>query len=329
MAKEGTKSEGSSGVGILSSENLANKSIVEEYGLSLEITQSPEDLKTEHPLKVGRLETPQVRRSTRESRAPVRYFPSANYLLMTDNGEPESHSEALSTKESIQWKKAINEEIISLEKNQTLSPLVWITNRKRLLEQCGCSGVMKSMMAEKAFEDLHLEQLDVKTAFLHGDLDEDIYLIQLEGFQSVGKEENLLCKLKKSLYGLKHRDNASDMAEIKKLKRQLKGEHGEVEGEVVKVAATLLLIGSESLCQLPDTASIWLFVLGWPRVVCFHVERSPHHEKISLQIPVGESEETLYLKKILGEKNPADMLTNVVITEKLKLCAASTSLRDN
>ncbi|GKC52346.1 hypothetical protein Tco_1075091 [Tanacetum coccineum] len=37
----------------------------------------------------------------------------------------------------------------------------------------------------------------------------------------------------------------------------------------------------------------------------------------------------LSLKKILGEKNPADMLTNVVITEKLKLCAASTSLRDN
>ncbi|GJQ96497.1 hypothetical protein Tco_0007636 [Tanacetum coccineum] len=33
--------------------------------------------------------------------------------------------------------------------------------------------------------------------------------------------------------------------------------------------------------------------------------------------------------KILGAKNPADMLTKVVMTEKLKLCAASTSLRDN
>ncbi|GJW39590.1 retrovirus-related pol polyprotein from transposon TNT 1-94 [Tanacetum coccineum] len=38
------------------------------------------------------------------------------------------------------------------------------------------------------------------------------------------------------------------------------------------------------------------------------------------------SEGTLYLKKILGEKNPADMLTKVVTTEKLKLCAASTGL---
>ncbi|GKC36349.1 retrovirus-related pol polyprotein from transposon TNT 1-94 [Tanacetum coccineum] len=54
-----------------------------------------------------------------------------------------------------------------------------------------------------AVKDLHLEQLDVKTSFLHGDLDEDIYMTQPEGFQSAGKEENLVCKLKKSLYGLK------------------------------------------------------------------------------------------------------------------------------
>ncbi|GJY31666.1 retrovirus-related pol polyprotein from transposon TNT 1-94 [Tanacetum coccineum] len=54
-----------------------------------------------------------------------------------------------------------------------------------------------------AIEDLNLEQLDVKTTFLHDDLDEDIYMTQPEGFQSAGKEENLVCKLKKSLYGLK------------------------------------------------------------------------------------------------------------------------------
>ncbi|GKG33515.1 hypothetical protein Tco_0433674, partial [Tanacetum coccineum] len=49
----------------------------------------------------GGFETPQVRRSTRESRAPVRYSPSANYLLLTENGELESYSEALSSKESV------------------------------------------------------------------------------------------------------------------------------------------------------------------------------------------------------------------------------------
>jgi len=47
-----------------------------------------------------------------------------------------------------------------------------------------------------------VEQMDVRTTFLHGDLEEEIYMKQLEGFVMRGKKE-LLCKLKKSLYGLK------------------------------------------------------------------------------------------------------------------------------
>ena len=50
--------------------------------------------------------------------------------------------------------------------------------------------------------DLEIEQMDVKTAFLHGDLDKEIYMEQLEGFIIKGKED-YVCKLKKSLYGLK------------------------------------------------------------------------------------------------------------------------------
>ena len=50
--------------------------------------------------------------------------------------------------------------------------------------------------------DLELEQIDVKTAFLHGDLKEKIYMTQLEGFEVEGKEQ-LVCRLKKSIYGLK------------------------------------------------------------------------------------------------------------------------------
>lgn len=51
-------------------------------------------------------------------------------------------------------------------------------------------------------EDLELEQLDVKTTFLHGDLEEEIYMNQSEGYVVKGKDD-WVCLLKKSLYGLK------------------------------------------------------------------------------------------------------------------------------
>ena len=50
--------------------------------------------------------------------------------------------------------------------------------------------------------DLEVEQMDVKTTFLHGDLEEESYMKQAEGFVVKGKKE-LVYKLKKSLYGLK------------------------------------------------------------------------------------------------------------------------------
>lgn len=64
--------------------------------------------------------------------------------------------------------------------------------------------------------DLH--HLDVKTAFLHGDLKEEIYVAQPDGFVKVGEEHKVL-KLLKSLYGLKQSPRAWNM----KLDEILKG----------------------------------------------------------------------------------------------------------
>jgi len=50
--------------------------------------------------------------------------------------------------------------------------------------------------------DLELEHLNVRTTFLHSDLEEQIYMKQSEGFVVEGKEDHV-CLLKKSLYGLK------------------------------------------------------------------------------------------------------------------------------
>ena len=51
--------------------------------------------------------------------------------------------------------------------------------------------------------DLEAEQLDVKTTFLNGFLDEEIYMGQPPGFVIEHRDKEHVCKLKRSLYGLK------------------------------------------------------------------------------------------------------------------------------
>jgi len=58
------------------------------------------------------------------------------------------------------------------------------------------------IMALVAHYDLELRQMDVKTAFLNGDLEDDVYMDQPVGFIEEGKK-HVVCKLKKSIYGLK------------------------------------------------------------------------------------------------------------------------------
>lgn len=61
---------------------------------------------------------------------------------------------------------------------------------------------IRTMLALVVHFNWELEQLDVITAFLHGELDEKIFMDQLKGFENKQKHDHV-CFLKRSMYGLK------------------------------------------------------------------------------------------------------------------------------
>ena len=61
---------------------------------------------------------------------------------------------------------------------------------------------IRILLAPVAQYKLELDQLDVKIIFLHGDLEEKICMSQLTGFKTA-RNENKICKLKKSFYAKK------------------------------------------------------------------------------------------------------------------------------
>jgi len=71
----------------------------------------------------------------------------------------------------------------------TYSPVARLTTIRALLSLAASYGLI-------------VHQIDVKTAFLNGDMDEEIYMDQPDRFVVKGQESKV-CKLLKSLYGLK------------------------------------------------------------------------------------------------------------------------------
>jgi hypothetical protein len=78
--------------------------------------------------------------------------------------------------------------------NETFAPVAKFTS-------------IRCILALATLEDMEIHQMDVKTAFLNGKLEEEIYMEQPQGFVRQGGE-HLVCKLHKSLYGLKQSPRA-------------------------------------------------------------------------------------------------------------------------
>nr|ABA97036.1 retrotransposon protein, putative, Ty1-copia subclass [Oryza sativa Japonica Group] len=124
--------------------------------------------------------------------------------------EPAAYTEAVVSDDREKLISAMQEEMQSLEKNGTWE-LVRLPKQKKTIhckwifkgnEGLSLSELRRFKASIVAMHDLELEQLDVKTTFLHGELEEEIYMDQPEEF-IIPSKEDYICKLKRSLYDLK------------------------------------------------------------------------------------------------------------------------------
>jgi hypothetical protein len=183
-----------------------------------------------------------LRRYTRVRNPPRRNDDFVSLVSLTNNDdEPSCYQEAVKVSNTDKWKEAMKDEMNALAKNATWDLVELPRNRKilgckwvyklkkgvdnkvqRYKERLVAKGysqkegidfheifsrvvkivLIQSVLALDALLDLELEQLDVKTAFLHGDLDEEIYMEQLEGLVQ-NRNKKFVCRIHKSLYSLR------------------------------------------------------------------------------------------------------------------------------
>ncbi|GJX24935.1 retrotransposon protein, putative, ty1-copia subclass [Tanacetum coccineum] len=184
-----------------------------------------------------------IRRSTRTRRPTDRLclYIDAEEHELGDLGEPANYKAALLDPESKKWLDAMNVEMQSMKDNDVwvlveLPPNArtvgskWLFKKKTDMD--GAVYVFKARLVAKGFTqtygvdyeetfspvadirairiliaiaayyDYEIWQMDVKTAFLNGHLSEEVYMEQPEGFVDP-KYPNHVCKLKRSIYGLK------------------------------------------------------------------------------------------------------------------------------
>lgn len=217
--------------------NVSTDSLKVEYDGNSVAGLNFEDAFEEQYEETLSVEKPEVRRSERIAVKSAKEYNFCATSFVTN--DPMTVKEALNSKEAKQWQAAMDLEINSLALNDTWSlvepfpdnkPIKckWIFKTKydasgnkvchkaRLVVQ-GCSqqkGVnydetfapvvryssIRFLLALSVKFNLHVHQLDAVTAFLNGDLQEEIYMEQPNGYKD---GTNRVCQLKKALYGLK------------------------------------------------------------------------------------------------------------------------------
>ncbi|GJT15527.1 retrotransposon protein, putative, ty1-copia subclass [Tanacetum coccineum] len=174
---------------------------------------SPSEITSKIPMEVKGFEPPQeedipIRRSERTRRAPNRL--SLNVEVeehsLGDLNEPTSYKAAMLDSESNKWIDAMNAEIQS---SMDISRLVangytqlYEVDYEETFSPVANIRSIRILISIVAFNDYEIWQMDVKTTFLNGYLDEDIYMVQPEGFVDP-KHPRKVCKLQRSIYGLK------------------------------------------------------------------------------------------------------------------------------
>ena len=226
----------------------------EEVENRIELEENEYELRDESDLEEvhHEVEAEVTRRSTRERKAP-NYFGEWVNMAKEKTEEPKTVKEALNSENKVKWKEAMNNEIESLKKHEVWDLVKLPAGRKaigskwifkcktdadgnverykaRLVAQGFTQkyGIdyeetfspvvrfesVRTVLALAAKLGFKLHQMDIKTAFLNGELEEEIFMRQPEEFIEEGKEE-MVCKLKRSIYGLKQQQDAGTQNLIK------------------------------------------------------------------------------------------------------------------
>nr|GEX34401.1 hypothetical protein [Tanacetum cinerariifolium] len=118
-------------------------------------------------------------RAKRITTIPARYRDEGK-----DTHKPFTFLEATNSSEKDEWVRAMDEEMISLKKNHTWELVDQPPGQKpEVFTSVVRRTSIRVILSLTACEDYELEQLDVKMAFLHGNLEETIYIRQPPGFE--------------------------------------------------------------------------------------------------------------------------------------------------